>query len=247
MPAALPLFAIGTSGWHYAHWRGDFYPAGLPTADWLRYYAQRFDTVELNNSFYQLPRASAWNLWREGTPRRFCFAVKASRYITHIKRLNVQMQSIERFFEGANRLGDRLGPILYQLPPSFHRTDENAGRLERFLAGLPAGRRHVFEFRHESWFVEATFALLDGHGAGFCSYDMPGIKCPLRATGGTLYMRFHGSGAKYGGDYSDAMLHAWAERLHGASDGCDAAFVYFNNDIGGFAPRNAATLKQLLS
>lgn len=245
--AIVTRFRVGTSGWYYRHWRGDFYPAALDTSDWFNWYAGRFDTVELNNSFYRLPKPQMWELWRREAPDGFVFAVKASRYITHIKRLDVEPASIEKFFTGARLLGPRLGPVLYQLPPSFHRTDENVARLDRFLAQLPPGFTHVFEFRDESWFVEPTFAQLDAHGAAFCSFDMPGIECPLRATGGALYMRFHGAGARYGGDYRESDLRRWSERLRAASRDCGAAYVYFNNDIGGHAPRNAATLQSLLS
>lgn len=237
---------VGTSGWHYAHWRGNFYPAHLPTDAWLPWYAEDFDTVELNNSFYHLPKQQAWEGWRRTVSEGFLFAVKASRYITHIKRLQVEPASIEKFFAGARLLGEHLGPVLYQLPPTFHRTGENVSRLEQFIPALPPGLTHVFEFRHDSWFVEETFAQLDRLGAGFCSFDLPGLRCPLRVTGGVLYMRFHGAEARYGGDYPEDALRDWASRLSDAAADVNQAYVYFNNDIGGFAPRNARTLRSLL-
>lgn len=238
---------VGTSGWHYAHWRGNFYPLSLHADAWLPRYAEDFDTVELNNSFYHLPTKHAWLSWRDAVPEPFVFAVKASRYITHVKRLNVEPASIEKFFAGARLLGEHLGPVLYQLPPTFHRTEENAARLERFVPMLPAGITHVFEFRHDSWFVEETFAQLDRFGAAFCSFDMPGLRCPLRVTGGVLYMRFHGANARYGGDYHEEALRDWAARLAEAAQTASRGYAYFNNDAGGIAPRNARTLRSLLA
>lgn len=240
-------FHVGTSGWHYNHWRNDFYPPKLPAARWLEYYVQQFDTVELNASFYRQPKPHAWDLWRESTPPGFLFAMKASRYITHIKRLAVEPGSLELLFFGIRRLGEHAGPVLYQLPPTFRRDEHTFAALERFLLMLPEGFTHVFEFRDASWFDGVTYELLDAHGAAFCSFDMPGIEAPLRLTGDTLYMRFHGSGARYGGNYEDDALRAWAERLREAAAPARQAFVYFNNDIGGHAPRNAATLRDLLA
>jgi uncharacterized protein YecE (DUF72 family) len=239
-------FWVGTSGWHYTHWRGDFYPRQLPADAWLGYYSQQFSTVELNNSFYHLPSDAAWRGWRDTVPGRFRFAVKASRYITHTRRLQVESDSISRFHEGAGLLGDRLGPILYQLPPAFLHTPENVERLERFIELLPAGQTPVFEFRHESWFIEPVLELLQSHGAAFCSFDMPGTTCPLRVTGGVLYIRFHGAGTRYGGDYSLALLNAWAKRIHKVAGSAHDAYIYFNNDVGGFAPRNALALAEML-
>lgn len=240
-------FHIGTSGWHYKHWRGDFYPSRLPAARWFEQYAQVFDTVELNASFYRQPKPAAWDLWRGEAPPGFLFAVKASRYITHIKRLAVERDSLDLLFGGARRLGEHLGPILYQLPPTFRRDPENARRLERFLELLPAGLTHVFEFRDRSWFSGPTFEVLDAHGAGFCAFHMPGLEAPLRVTGGVLYMRFHGAGQQYSGDYGEDALRDWAARLATAARDAPDAFVYFNNDIGGHAPRNALRLRELLA
>ncbi len=242
----MPLFRVGTSGWHYRHWLGSFYPADLEPREWLRHYAARFDTVELNNSFYRLPKESAWRLWRETAPPGFVFAVKASRYVTHLKRLLVEPASIERFFAGARLLGEHLGPVLYQLPLGFARSGENEERLVRFLGQLPPGFTHVFEFRSRSWFAEETFALLDEHRAAFCSFDLPGLECPLRVTGGVLYMRFHGSGARYGGRYSARMLRKEAVWIGARLDSGLDVYAYFNNDAGGHAPRDALRLKEFV-
>jgi len=218
----------------------------MAAREWFAYYAQHFDTVELNNSFYRLPKAGAWQLWDEEAPRGFTFAVKASRYITHTRRLTGGAGPNERLLSGARRLGEHLGPILYQLPPRFKCDDETFERLAAFLELLPRDLHHVFEFRDASWFTEPVFALLERAGAHFCAFDMPGLECPLRATAGLLYFRFHGTGRRYGGDYPDAELRRWATRLKEESAGAEEAFVYFNNDIGGFAPRNAATLAEML-
>ena len=235
---------VGTSGWHYKHWRGDFYPAELASADWLRWYALRFDTVELNASFYRQPAPSAWELWRRQSAPGFTFAVKGSRYITHIKRLAVEQASVDMVMAGARRLGPHLGPILWQLPPTFRRDALSRQRLARFIALLPRDARHVFEFRDRSWFVEDTYIELEASGVAVCAFHMPGLETPLRATSGLLYVRFHGSGTKYGGAYSSEQLEDYARRILGCDAG--AAFVYFNNDIGGHAPRDAARLRELL-
>jgi uncharacterized protein YecE (DUF72 family) len=240
-------FRVGTSGWHYNHWRGSFYPETLPADEWFAYYARQFDTVELNNSFYRLPKAGAWKLWQDEAPEGFAFAVKASRYITHTKRLTGGASPNERLLSGARRLREHLGPVLYQLPRRFKCNDETVERLAAFVELLPPDLSHVFEFRDASWFTEPVFSLLEHAGAHFCAFDMPGIECPLRVTAGLLYFRFHGTGQRYGGNYPDSALGDWAARLKRASSGTTEAFVYFNNDIGGFAPRNAATLAQLLS
>ncbi len=239
-------FYVGTSGWHYPHWRGVFYPEDLPSRDWLSYYVRRFPTVELNASFYRQPRESTWGLWRRTVPEGFRFAVKASRFLTHIRRLADPEEPLERVLSGARLLGDRLGPLLYQLPPGFHRTPENVSRLEVFLALLPDDAQHAIEFRHRSWFGDDTAALLGRHGAAFCSFDMVGLECPLLATARFAYFRFHGSEALYASCYTEEMLHDWAARLDGLGRDVDEAYVYFNNDAWGYAIANARTLAGLL-
>ncbi len=239
-------FWIGTSGWHYAHWRGAFYPHQLPARDWLPYYAQRFPTVELNASFYRQPKTSTWQLWRNVAPEGFRFAVKASRFLTHIRRLADPQEPLDRLLSGARLLGDRLGPLLYQLPPGFHRTQENVSRLEAFLPLLPADALHAIEFRHKSWFVDETTELLRRHGVAFCSFDMVGLECPLLATAAFAYLRFHGSEALYASNYTDEMLEGWAARLRELAREVDEMYVYFNNDALGYAIANASTLSRLL-
>src|SRR5574341_2658892 len=237
---------VGTSGWNYPHWRGVFYPRGLPQRRWLSFYAEHFATAEINYTHYRQPSDKSWDSWRQSVPRGFRFAVKAHRFLTHRRRLSDPQDSLDRVLEGAERLGDRLGPVLYQLPPFFKRTDENAARLERFLEILPRRHRHAFEFRHVSWFGAETIDLLRSHGAAFCSYDMPGIECPLVATASFAYVRFHGTGPHYSGRYTDEMLESWAARLRALAAGLDDVFIYFNNDAGGYAVDNAKTLARLL-
>ena len=237
-------FYIGTSGWHYEHWKEVFYPSDLPKSRWLGFYSKLFPTVELNNSFYHLPSEKAFSDWREGSPPGFLFAVKASRFITHIKKLRNVGEALETFLSRARLLEDKLGPILYQLPPNMKRSERV---LEEFLRLLPRGLLHVFEFRNESWLEKNVFKLLEKYGAGFCIFDMPGLTTPLVATADFAYVRFHGSTLMYGGCYSDEELKRWAGQLSQLCQGLRAAYIYFNNDAEGFAVRNAQTLRELLA
>jgi len=240
-------FWIGTSGWQYEHWRGIFYPETLAKAAWFGHYKRYFDTVEINNSFYRLPRRETWRRWHDAAGPNFRYAVKASRYLTHLKRLKDPEAPLQRFMEGAQTLGETLGPVLFQTPPNFHRTAENVRRLDGLLALLRPGGRFVFEFRHSSWFGEETLRQLRAGGAGFCIYDMPKVECPVAATARFVYVRFHGTGTPYAGNYPDETLQRWAERLSTLASDVDEVWAYFNNDIHGFAVVNALTLKKLLS
>ncbi len=236
-------YLIGTSGWHYDHWRGRFYPERLPKGDWLEFYARHFTTVELNNSFYRLPSEGALANWRDLAPAGFTFAVKVSRFITHIKRLKNCGEAVANFITRARILGDKLGPLLYQLPPNLHRNDS---LLDSFLSGLPEGMEHVVEFRHQSWLEDEVLAILRKHKVGLCVFDMPSLPCPLLATADFAYIRFHGSSSLYSSCYSDEELACWARRLAGLAPHLRAVYVYFNNDAEGFAVRNALTLRGYL-
>ncbi len=236
-------YLVGTSGWHYEHWRGAFYPAGLAKAGWLEFYAGRFATVELNNSFYRLPSEAAFINWRESSPDSFVFAVKASRFITHIKRLKGTGEAVDTFIARAGLLGDKLGPLLYQLPPGMQRNDDV---LEAFLSGLPRDIEHVIEFRHQSWLCQQVFDILSRHGAGLCVFDMPSLSCPLAATADFAYVRFHGGSELYASCYSDEELAGWAERLSALAAKLKTVYIYFNNDAGGYAVSNAMTLRGYL-
>jgi uncharacterized protein YecE (DUF72 family) len=231
---------IGTSGWQYRHWRGGLYPERLPQRRWLERYAQVFDTVEVNVTFYRLPSPDAVDGWRDHVPRGFTFAVKGSRYLTHMKRLLDAGPGLRRFFRPVGRLGPRLGPVLWQLPP---RMKPDLARLDRFLSRLPAGR-HAVEFRDPAWYVEEVCRVLDRHGAAFCEHD--GLKrSPPRLTGAFRYVRFHGTTGRYAGRYGAAALRPFAaSALRSAARGVDV-YVYFNNDLGGHAVEDALDLLEL--
>lgn len=236
-------FRVGTSGWHYADWSGRFYPPDLPKHAWLRFYAGEFDTVELNRSFYRLPDDATWDVWRAATPRGFRFAVKASRYITHLKRLRGCEDAVGRLFQGALRLEERLGPILYQLPPSFRADPE---RLDAFCATLPRRRRHVFEFRDPRWFTDEVFRVLRRRRAGFCCFHMPELETPWLATARFAYVRLHGAGERYAGRYPPATLRRFARRIRALAADCSEVWIYFNNDHRAHAVANARSLRELL-
>jgi uncharacterized protein YecE (DUF72 family) len=240
-------FWVGTSGWQYRDWHGRFYPKGLAQKDWLAYYCEHFPTVEINNSFYIEPSAESWDRWRETAPEGFRYAVKAHRYLTHRKRLKDCEDSLERVRKGAARLKSNLGPLLFQLPPYFKRTEEHATRLESFLGLLPRGLRCTFEFRDKSWFGEDTLEQLRRHGVAFCSYDKPDVKCPLAATARFAYVRFHGPSERYRGKYTDRMLEDWARRLRKLAENVDEVYAYFNNDASANAIGNANTLARLVN
>jgi len=233
-------YYIGTSGWHYDHWRYLFYPDKLPKAKWLEFYSRHFTTVELNNSFYRLPSEEAFANWRDSSPANFTFAVKVSRFITHIKRLRGIEQPLDILLGRAKILKDKLGPLLYQLPPNMHRNDD---RLESFLSLLPQKLKHVLEFRHESWLDEGGFEILRHYNVGLCVFDMPGLSCPLVATANFTYVRFHGSTGLYSSCYSDDELADWARRLAGLAPEVREVYIYFNNDAEAFAVKNARTLR----
>jgi len=230
---------IGCSGWQYQHWRGDFYPAELPQSQWLEYYAARFDTVEINNTFYRLPPAATFTSWRRRAPRGFVYAVKASRYLTHMKKLKDPADPLKRFFTRARQLERALGPVLYQLPP---RWPLNLERLETFLRALPRARRHAIEFRDPSWYAPEALALLERHRVALCLHDMHGSASGKIAVGPFVYVRFHGV-QKYSGSYSDAVLDGWAAWLAECAARGRAIYAYFNNDTGGHAPRDAVRLR----
>lgn len=235
---------VGTSGWHYDHWRERFYPRELPKPKWLEFYSRSFATVELNNSFYRLPSEKAFASWRDYSSQSFAFAVKVSRFITHLKKLRDAEEPLTNFLSRAKLLEEKLGPLLYQLPPNLHRNEQ---LLESFLSMLPSSLSHVFEFRHQSWLVQEVFSLLRRYNIGFCIFDMPDFITPIEVTADFAYIRFHGSSMMYGGCYSDEELTDWAQRIAGLAQDVKAVYAYFNNDAEGFAVSNALTLMRKLS
>jgi uncharacterized protein YecE (DUF72 family) len=232
---------VGTSGWQYEDWRSVLYPAGLPKRGWLSRYAERFPTVEVNNTFYRLPQASTFSRWAQETPDGFVCAVKASRFITHIRRLRDCAEPVELLRSRATELGSRLGPVLFQLPPSL---SADPGLLRGFLGVVPRSQRAAFEFRHRSWFCDEVYELLDDAGAALVMADRPFARTPGVVTGGWAYLRFH-QGRPDAPGYPRAKLRRWAGRI--ASLEAREVFVYFNNDTGGAAVRDALTLMELLA
>jgi len=232
---------VGCSGWSYPHWRGRFYPEKLPAREHFAFYARHFDTVELNNSFYRQPPPERFDAWRELAPAGFLFAVKGSRYVSHIKRLAVEQKSIDMVVEPAVRLGEKLGPILFQLQANFHL---DLGRLTRFLAMLPDHPRFAFEFRHDSWLIPPVCDLLRAHRIALCIPDHPKMPKVFEITSDFAYVRMHLPSRGLG--YGKRALQPWADRA-GAwrARGLDV-FVYFNNDMEGHAIKDGQTLKDLL-
>jgi len=234
---------VGTSGWHYHHWKGPFYPKDLPDENLLEHYLKHFDTAEINNTFYRLPRKETFAQWRDSVPGGFLFSVKASRYITHMKKLKDPEQPMANFVGGVDALGDKLGPILFQLPPRWRL---NIDRLTSFLTALPEGHRYAFEFRDESWFGKQTEEALCERGAAFCIYHFEHRQSPRPVTADFVYVRLHGPDGAYQGKYDDQTLKQWAEDLSSWVNGGKEVFCYFDNDEKGYAPQNALKLKELL-
>lgn len=240
-PVAAGQVRIGTSGWVYRHWRGDFYPESLRQKDWFSWYAERFDTAEINATFYRLPSPAAVAAWREAAPPGFQFAWKASRYITQAKKLRDAEEPLERIYAPMAALGETTGPTLFQLPPQLRCDVE---RLQRFLDLLPAGRQTI-EFRHASWFVDPVFETLRAHDVALCVSDHHDAPSPWVRTASFAYVRGHGPGGRYDGSYADPELDAWAGHLADWRDSGDV-YAYFDNDIGGGAPRDAMRLRDRL-
>lgn len=240
----------GTSGWNYNHWRGVFYPDDLPQSKWLEYYASAFDTVEINNSFYRLPERSTFESWKSQTPENFTFSVKASRYLTHIKRLKEPEEPLSRLLDHASGLGSKFGIVLYQFPPNWN---VNLERLRHFLEILRQAQeaqkvcpRSAFEFRDDSWQCEAVWSMLAEYGVAYCVMDSPGLPLHLKTTCGYSYVRMHSGGEETEGNYTADHLLVWAERVREMLERGDV-YIYFNNDYRGYAVENALRLKELLT
>ncbi len=232
----MPLL-VGTSGWQYRDWRGRFYPERLAQAKWLEHYAGRFATVESNNAFYRLPEPHTFAAWAARTPADFVMAVKASRFLTHVRRLRDPEEPVRRFVEHAAHLGAKLGPVLLQLPPTLK---ADLGALRATLERFPPGMRVAVEPRHESWFGDETRALLAEQGAALCLADSPRARSPVWRTAAWSYLRFHQGTATPAPCYGERALAGWAEVLAGTWGPEAEVYVYFNNDRGGCAVRDAA-------
>lgn len=235
---------VGTSGWVYGHWKGAFYPEDLPQHARLAYYASFFDSVEVNNTYYRLPSQHALQVWRETVGEEFTFAVKAHRYITHRKRLSGVEDSLDLFFESLEPLKDRVGIVLFQLPPFFGFDPE---RLDSFLGMLPHGEwPFAMEFRNATWHNEQTWELLRAHDVAFVIHDFE-MAPEFEVTSGDVYVRLHGPEVPYAGLYSEEAMRAWAHRIRGWRGEGRRVWVYFNNDQAAFATRNARQLREMLA
>ena len=233
---------VGTSGWVYAHWRGRFYPAELDESAWLGHYAAHFASVEVNRSFYRLPSRAQFAAWREQTPAGFVFSVKASRYITHMKKLREPETTLPPLLTAVSGLAEKRGPLLFQLPPRWR---PDVGRLHAFLAALPGDVRAVFELRDPTWHGDDILGLLARHNAAFCIYDLAGFVSPRAVTADFVYLRLHGPGAAYCGRYGPSALAGWADWL--SRQTVVAAYVYFDNDQEAHAVQDALELRDMLS
>jgi uncharacterized protein YecE (DUF72 family) len=231
---------VGTSGWQYNDWRGRFYPKDLPKSEWLPYFSAEFPTVEVNNTFYNLPKEETFASWREVSADGFLITIKASRYITHIRRLRECRDPVRLLWSRCRRLGTKLGPVLFQLPPNFKADVE---LLRRFLRVLPKTMRAALEFRHPSWENDETYAALDEAGCALVLADRPRARVPDVTTGGWSYIRFH-QGTLVTPGYTRSKLRRWAGQI--AETPAGDTFVYFNNDTGGAAIRDARTLTDIL-
>lgn len=240
---------IGTSGYNYPHWSdGVFYPQGLPQRKWLEHYMSFFNTVELNVSFYRLPKKSIFEGWRKRTPQNFTFVVKGSRFITHVKKLKDCEEPLKLFFNNAEGLKEKLGAVLWQLPPNLHANREKLEAFCKIIHRLRVSRstRHCFEFRHASWFCKEIYNILRKYGFSLCIAHSKNWPCEELATFDFIYLRFHGGEVLYGSNYSEKELKNWASKAKYWMEKRKDMYAYFNNDARGFAIKNALRFKELL-
>lgn len=236
------MLYVGTSGWQYRHWKRVFYPEKLPQNQWLPYFCERFQTVEVNNTFYHLPERSVFAGWEKTAPRDFIFALKMSRFLTHLKRLHDPPEPVHRFLERATALKQKLGPILLQLPPSYGAAPE---RLEQTLAEFPPHARVAVEFRNRTWFTDETREVLERHHAALCLADSPRRRQPAWRTAGWGFVRFHEGRGRHAPGYERDVLRRWVGRIAELWSPASDVYVYFNNDTGGYAIRDAITFAEL--
>lgn len=234
---------IGTSGWHYRHWENVYYPDGMPEDCWLDYYSKNYNSVEINNTFYKLPEVLSLRKWYDSVPDNFVFSVKASRYITHMKKLSGIEKNINKLLKSVSILDEKLGPILFQLPPGWK---FNGQRLRSFLSSLSADFRYVFEFRNQTWFNDEAYGLLSENNAALCVYDFGGVTSPRHMTTDMVYVRLHGAQGPYYGSYSDNVLAMWAKDVSAWSAKGLKVFFYFNNDQAASAVMDAKALSSLV-
>jgi uncharacterized protein YecE (DUF72 family) len=235
---------IGTSGWNYKHWRGKFYPQKLKQSEWLEYISRFINTVEINNSFYRLPTKTNFQNWKNNSPGNFLFAVKASRYITHVKKMIDPEEPVKNIVENSSALGKKLGPILFQFPPSWK---INLERFEYFLNTLPKRKKFTFEFRNNTWWNDDILNLLKKKNHSFCIWELAGEITPKIVTADWIYIRLHGPGKnKYQGKYDDKTLYQWADDFNSwLNSGIKKIYCYFDNDDSAFAIENAIRLNEI--
>lgn len=243
MARSFSTIYIGTSGWSYNHWRGPFYPEDLRSEQWLQYYAEHFKSAEINNSFYHLPEKKTLKHWHDTVPEDFVFSAKASRYMTHMKKLKDAHDSINTFVERISILGDKLGPILFQLPPHWR---FNGERLAAFLNTLSTEFRYTFEFRDPDWLNSETYDLLSEHQVAFCIYELNGFLSPKKVTADFVYIRLHGPNGPYQGSYDNRALAGWTGALSTWAGQGKQIYCYFDNDESGYAAQNALSLQSML-
>lgn len=232
---------IGCSGWNYKEWQGEFYPEKLAKKNWLEYYSEKFDTVEVNNTFYRFPKEEHLENWRETVPEDFLFTLKGSRYVSHMKKLKGVKESVQKFSDAAHLLKEKLGCILWQLPPNLHRNDE---KLENFCKDLNSKDKNVIEFRHGSWYDQGVYEILSKHGVSFCAISSPEFSEEMITTNQIGYLRFHGKGKNwYDYLYSEKELEEWYQKIE--KKDLKEIYIYCNNDINANAPKNALQLKEL--
>jgi uncharacterized protein YecE (DUF72 family) len=233
---------IGISGWNYKHWKEKFYPEDIPQKKWFEYYYERYKTVELNNTFYRLPEIKTFDNWRKVSPDDFIFAVKASRYITHMKKLK-DKESLKEFLKRANHLKEKLGPVLFQLPPGWKFNEE---RFYSFLKMLPAKYKYTFEFRNETWWNAKVIEALKDNNIAYCIFEIGGKVSPEEITADFIYVRLHGPGAPYQGSYSKETLNKWAKFFRKWNKKGKEIWCYFDNDQDAYAAYNAKELRKIL-
>ena len=235
---------VGTSGWNYKHWKGNFYPEDLKQKEWLKFYSEKLKTVEINNSFYRLPDITTFKMWEKTTPNKFIFSVKGSRYITHMKKLKDPKHSCRKLFTRIKYLKKKPGPVLFQLPPYWK---FNKSRFEQFLESLSDEYRYTFEFREKSWWNDDVLELLKQYNSAFCIYELAGTLAPKEITADFVYIRLHGPGDKYRGDYTLKDLSGWAGTITAWQRKNNDIYIYFDNDDSGYAAKNALELQEMLS
>lgn len=234
---------IGTSGWYYEYWKGPYYSRKIAPKDFLKEYGADFPTVEVNNTFYRLPTTKTLRHWKKSVPQSFIFSLKASRYITHVKKLNVSKKSIENFFHHVHLIKMQLGVILFLIPELMPKNEQ---RLESFIKLLPKEYRYAFEFRDSSWFTPSVYRLLKKYQVAFCIYDLDGKISPKKITTDFVYVRLHGPKKAYCGSYSKKALQQWARTFWRWAQSGKEIFCYFNNDASACAPLNALSMKKMI-